>query len=202
MDGREALIELKQEIQKIVDQGQSLHPQGTVDYIDLLLEEVAGTDATEPDRKRAIAALHIAAFNSERAAVLQHQALIANSDLEVFRATIQAGAIARKDLLFINGGASVALLALLGHFVASGKVQATTAFSPVLLCFSIGVAACAFCSASTYASQWFYQNEVEGKRPTLAWAFHGIALIAWLGGAASFIYGAALAARIFTKPFI
>lgn len=201
MDGRQALEELRREIQNIVDQGQSLNPQGTIDYINLLLEEVAGEDATELERKRAIADLNIAAFNSERAAALQHQALTASSDLEQFRVIIQAGAIARKDLLIINGGASVALLALLGHFVASGKIQATTAFAPVLLCFSIGVAMCALCSASTYVSQAFYQHEIEGKRPVWAWTFHGLALAFWLGGAASFVYGAVGAANIFTTPF-
>lgn len=101
----------------------------------------------------------------------------------------------------INGGASVALLALLGHFVASGKIQATMAFAPVLLCFSIGVAMCALCSASTYVSQAFYQYEVQGKKPVLAWTFHTLALLAWLGAAASFVSGAVGAAGIFTKPF-
>lgn len=201
MDVSSALKELKEEIQKIVSQGQNLNPQGTIDYINLLLEEVAGEDASESERRRAIADLHLAAYTSERAAALQHQALIASSDLEAFRVTIQAGAIARKDLLIINGGASVALLALLGHFVASGKMQATMAFAPVLLSFSLGVAMCALCSASTYVSQAFYQHEIEGKKPMLAWIFHGLALAFWLSGAASFVYGAVGAATLFTKPF-
>lgn len=202
MDGASALRELKSEIQKIIDRDQTLNPQGTIDYIDLLLEEVAGGDATESERRRAIAELHLAAYTSQRAAELQHLALVASSDLEAFRVTIQAGAIARKDLLIINGGASVALLALLGHFVASGKMQATMTFAPVLLSFSLGVVMCALCSGFTYASQAFYQHAVEDKKPKLALIFHGLALASWIGGAGSFVYGAVGAASLFSKPFI
>lgn len=202
MESREALEELKNEVQKIIDQGQVLSPDGVIQYIDLLLaeREQEKDPATELERRKAIADLHVAAYNSERAAALQAQALNAASGLEAFRAVIQTGGIARKDLLLVNGGASVALLALLGHFVSTGKAQATTAFVPVLQWFALGVALCVLCSGLTYVSQAFYQYE-ESRTPRLtAWVFHALALAAWVGGGVGFVQGALNAARIFSRP--
>jgi len=202
MKGREALQELKQEVQKIIDQGQALSSEGLIQYVDLLLaeQEQDQDPATELERKKAISELHLAAYNSDRAAQLQAQALNAASDLEVFRTVIQAGGIARKDLLLVNGGSSVALLALLGHFVSTGKAQATTAFAPVLEWFAIGVALCLLCSALTYVSQAFYQHDEARAQRIAAWLFHALAVVAWVGGGAGFVLGALKAARIFAKP--
>ncbi|WCE03177.1 hypothetical protein [Pseudoxanthomonas sp. JBR18] len=202
MEGREALQELKEEVQKVIDQGQALSPEGLIQYVDLLLDslEPQRDPATELERKKAISELHLAAYNSDRAAALQAQALNAASDLEAFRTVIQAGGIARKDLLVVNGGASVALLALLGHFVSTGKAQATTAFAPVLQSFAAGVALCVLCSALTYVSQIFYQHDETRASRFAAWAFHFLAVVAWVGGGTGFVLGAFKAANIFSMP--
>ena len=65
--------------------------------------------------------------------------------LATYGATIQAGAAALKSAILVNGGASVALLAFLGHVPDPGKLI------PIgLLCFVAGTLLAAVAAGSTY----------------------------------------------------
>ncbi|WP_273453293.1 hypothetical protein [Nevskia ramosa] len=80
--------------------------------------------------------------------------------LEAFRAVINAGQNAIKSSFLLNGGASVALLAFIGH-LAQFKPEKVATFGSCMLPFAFGVLAIAMTSGFTYLSQWFY----AGARP-------------------------------------
>jgi hypothetical protein len=78
--------------------------------------------------------------------------------VEMFRSVIQAGQNALRSAFLMNGGASVALLAFVGHLssVAPKKVPM---LAPSLATFVGGVLVAALASGVTYLSQWFYAGK-------------------------------------------
>lgn len=80
-----------------------------------------------------------------------------DGQLELFRSAIASGQGAIKSSLLLNGGASVALLAFIGH-LAQFRPTAVPTFGACLLPFAFGVLAIAITSGTTYLSQWFYAS--------------------------------------------
>ncbi len=79
------------------------------------------------------------------------------SELEMFRSVITSGQSAIKSSFLLNGGASFALLAFIGH-LAQFKPDKVPEFAACLLAFAFGVLAIAVTSGLTYLSQWFYAS--------------------------------------------
>ncbi len=76
--------------------------------------------------------------------------------LEMFRSVIGAGQDARQSSLWINGGAAVALLALVGHVVATDEKGAASIVARLawpLALYVAGVLLAAMSSGATYAAQ-------------------------------------------------
>lgn len=199
MDSRDGLQVLRDTVAKAKDDGsQSMQLDILLQVLDELLALPDRHDPeTELARKNILGQLEIEIYKADHAAALSTQALNHESALEAFRSTIAAGTIARKDILWINGGASVAILALFGHFVSSSNVSAIPGFIPSITAFVTGVVAAVLTSGLTYLSQWGYQqDEIRWKKRTAVSAHIG-ALSAWIVSCSAFAAGAFLAARAF-----
>ena len=199
MNGLQALEELKTAIRAQVRTGTTtLSPNGVIEYLELLKDELREPDAmTELERKKALAAIGLESMKMHHNAGINTQTLQHTSDLEAFRATIQAGSTARKDLLLINAGACVALLALLGHFVSSNSITKIAAFVPALKTFATGAALCVLASGLTYLCQWLFEREHIRHLLKAAWVAQVAAIGTWLASAAFFVYGAYASADAF-----
>jgi hypothetical protein len=79
------------------------------------------------------------------------------ANLEMFRSVIQTGQGAIKSSFLLNGGASLAILAFIGHLakVDSAKVSE---FADCILPFSFGVLFIAIVSGGTYLTQCMYSS--------------------------------------------
>lgn len=91
---------------------------------------------------------------------LQHE-----SSIEMFRSVISAGLGAIRMTLLLNGGASIALLAFIGHLATCGVENCNSLhlkiseFSYSLLLFGCGAFAATALAGSTYLSQWCYSQK-------------------------------------------
>lgn len=85
--------------------------------------------------------------------------------LEQFNATIRSGQGALKSMFLVNGGAAVAVLALIGHLSTSpiGAARASS-FALPLSCFAAGLAFTTMASGFTYLSQRAYSQRRTGRR--------------------------------------
>lgn len=79
--------------------------------------------------------------------------------IEMFKSVITAGQNALRTSFLMNGGASVATLAFIGHIATSDAPSRVQLFVPSLTMFGFGVLIAALASGGTYLSQWFYASE-------------------------------------------
>lgn len=199
MSNVDGLNQLLETILKLRSEGfESLKIDSLVQYLQDQKDRAEKISPdTEIERASSLAQLHVEAYKAGEAAKLSAQSLNHASSLEMFRASIAAGAIARKDILLVNGGAAVAFLALFGHFVASKIPHAIEGFIPALLAFVVGVAAGTTTSAMTYVSQWGYEEDLPHWRHKVGVAAHIGAILTWLTASGAFVLGAIYAARAF-----
>lgn len=59
--------------------------------------------------------------------------------MKIFRSVIMTGQAAMKSIVLINGGASVSLLALIGHLASSSAKSIVPSLALSLVCFAAGV---------------------------------------------------------------
>lgn len=81
----------------------------------------------------------------------------------MFESVILSGANAVRALLLVNGGASVAMLAFLGHLFSSrnGVEVNVDSIRLCLLLFGIGTALATFCAGWTYFTQSIYAEHLR-----------------------------------------
>jgi len=134
-----------------------------------------------------------APFNSE-VLRLNHESEIArmkvihDGKLEEFRSVIETAKIALTTSILTNGGATVALLALIGTFVtksSSGTPPVPPALVFALVSFAFGVLAAAVATGSTYCSQYCYHMEFRRS----AIGFHVTTVTLVLASYAAFLTG-------------
>lgn len=77
---------------------------------------------------------------------------------EMFRSVITSGQNAIRSMVVINGGASVALLAFLGHLATINSSSIAT-FADCLVAFVAGTLLAGLVSGGTYLSQWLLASE-------------------------------------------
>ena len=82
--------------------------------------------------------------------------------LELIRAAISSGQNALRTSFLMNGGASVAILAFIGHLAAVDSTRIPD-FAQSLTWFVSGVFAIGAASGATYASQWLFSDWDNGK---------------------------------------
>ena len=126
--------------------------------------------------------------------IKQNEAAQASS-LEMFRSVILAGQSALKTGFWMNGGATVALLAFLGK-LSDQHQDKIAVFSSSLIIFVIGVLAISMASGSTYLSQWFYASSESWKQKTGFW-LNILAIALGLASYGFFIWGAIRAYKAF-----
>ena len=148
MSAQEFAEQFKEIIQDVKEKGTAaIYCDNLIAYLD----DVAKNPSENPseielEKYKADLQLHIEENKSSHA-----------SQLEMFRSVISSGQNAMRSSFLLNGGASVALLAFIGHLAAI-KPENVVTFSKVLLPFVLGVLAMTMTSGFTYLSQWLYGN--------------------------------------------
>ncbi len=97
----------------------------------------------------------------------------------------------------MNGGASVALLAFIGH-LAQIKPEGITSFANVLMPFVLGVLAMTVTSGFTYLSQWLYDSP-NTKAQKWGFRFNITCIVLGITSYVFFIWGMCLAYFAFTQ---
>ena len=116
--------------------------------------------------------------------------------LEEFRSVIDTAKVALSTSILVNGGATVALLALIGNLLAKaqpGSLPTPPSLVWALVSFAVGVLAGAIATGTTYSAQYCYH--MEHKR--LAVTFHASTVILVLGSYAAFVTGIVNSYRAF-----
>ncbi len=98
-------------------------------------------------------------YKAQNAANLAQYEAERSRSLESFRSVILTGQAALKSAILINGGASVALLAFLGHiWNTEPPAPVVAGLTQSLLFFLIGVLLSAMAAGTTYLTQAFYDG--------------------------------------------
>jgi hypothetical protein len=178
MSAQQFAAQLKETIQGIKENGTAaIYCDNLIAYLD----DVAKSPSQPPtevdlENYKADLQLHIEQNKNYHA-----------SKLEMFRSVITAGQNAIRSSLLMNGGASVALLAFIGH-LAQIKPDKVVVFSGALMPFVLGVLAMTITSGCTYLSQWLYDS---ANAPAQKWGFrlNLVCIVLGISSYAFFIWG-------------
>lgn len=158
MSAKQALTAVRDVVQEQKEKGErSIDCDSLIRYLTTIAEPLA--DVSE-------------AVNLERAkAELQREAEIGRFDsemrLEMFRSVITAGQGAIRSSMILNGGASVALIAFIGHLVQFSP-RNIQPFASSLVFFACGVFSIALVGGLTYLSQWLFASN---RKAAQDWGF-------------------------------
>ena len=158
MSTQEFATQLKETIKGIKDNGTAaIYCDNLIAYLeDVEKSPSQALTEAELEKYKADLQLHIEQNKNSHA-----------SQIEMFRSVITSGQNAIRSSFLMNGGASVALLAFIGH-LAEMKPEMVATFSNVLMPFVLGVLAMTMTSGFTYLSQWLYGSENIAARQ---WGF-------------------------------
>ncbi|EGG93317.1 hypothetical protein IMCC1989_1347 [gamma proteobacterium IMCC1989] len=148
MSAQEFAAQLKETIQGVKDNGTAaIYCDNLIAYLDDVSESPSHTPTeVELEKYKADLQLHIEQNKNYHA-----------SQLEMFRSVISSGQNAIRSSFLLNGGASVALLAFIGH-LATTKPESVLLFASALMPFVLGVLSMTITSGLTYLGQWLYDN--------------------------------------------
>lgn len=156
MNVNEFVATLKKDIEQIKEQGiENIRSEDLISYLSTFEGDLESQTEADLEFYRA---------NLQKW-VEDHKNIHAHS-VEMFRSVITAGQNALRASFLMNGGASVATLAFIGH-LATSSPEKVTLFSASLAIFVVGVLFSAVASGTTYLSQWFYGSG-EGKKLMVA----------------------------------
>ena len=191
MDAKEFAQELRDIVDDLKTKGvESIKSENLIKYLDEAVRDL-NTSAARPSEAT------IERYKAELQKWVEEHKNVHAQGVEMFRSVIQAGQNALRTGFLMNGGASVALLAFVGHLsgVAPEKVSA---LAPSLAIFVSGVLVAALASGATYLSQWFYAGEASWKRRT-GFALNIAAILLGLGAYGVFALGISRAYRVFSS---
>lgn len=117
--------------------------------------------------------------------------------VEMFRSVISAGQNALRTSFLMNGGASVATLAFIGH-LATTSPEKVTLFSTSLAFFVLGVLVSAITSGVTYLSQWLYASDSK-KAEKAGFVLNVAAIVLGIGSYVIFAFGINEAHSVFSN---
>jgi hypothetical protein len=181
------MLTAKQATQIIRDQVASAKENGVTSIAPESLEQLLDLlDSGQVDRDFGL----IIAAHRE-AATAKYRARV-ESGLELFRSVIQSGHAALKSLFLLNGGAAVAVLALVGHLstspIAAGQVNK---FACPLAWFTVGLVLAATASCFTYLVQTAFAARQKRRGRLLNYltmSLSGGSIIAFIvGGATAYL---------------
>ncbi|WP_047145281.1 hypothetical protein [Aquamicrobium sp. LC103] len=192
MGTKEFAGQMKAEIESLKSQGvAAVLVENLINYLSLVEQ------SPEPNPSPA----ELERYKAELAQHAENVKLIHASQMEMFRSVIMLGQNAIRSMTMINGGASVALLAFLGH-LASIRSEAIPTYANCLAPFVVGTLLAGLVSGGTYLSQWLYAGESKCKETAgfianLVVILLGIASFAAFGVGALWTYDAFVS----TPPF-
>ena len=112
--------------------------------------------------------------------------------VEEFRSVIETAKVALTTAILVNGGASVALLALLGNLLSKSQTtspQVPAALVNSLSAFALGVLLGAIATGTTYLTQYCYH--MEFRRSAAGFHISTVSLV--LATYAAFLVGVVFA---------
>lgn len=174
MSVKDFVGQMKQTIEEIKAQGTT-----TIQCDNLIayLSEIQKAPEAEPT------ALQIEKYKADLQNWIETIKRNHEGSLEMFRSVITAGQAAIRTTFLLNGGASVAMLAFIGHLAQFDRPR-VPAFAGCLATFANGVLAIAVASGLTYLSQWLYaENSPLAKKSGLV-----LNLLCMLLGMLSYVF--------------
>ena len=148
MSAQEFANQLKETIQDIKDNGTAaIYCDNLIAYLD----DVSRSSSSTPTE------IELEEFKADLQLTIENNKNYHASQLEMFRSVIASGQNAIRSSILMNGGASIALLAFIGH-LAQIKPEGVISFANALLPFVLGVLAMTMTSGFTYLSQWLYES--------------------------------------------
>jgi hypothetical protein len=117
-----------------------------------------------------------------------------DSSLEMFRSVINAGQSALKAAMIMNGGAAVALLALLGHAASDASTKSLVAkLAFPLFLFVLGVLFSGVATGVNYVSQGLYSR----RNTKTAHTTNGVGIFLVAAAYGVFAYASYVAYQVF-----
>jgi len=173
-----ALRILKQNLEAQKSQGSTAV---SVDYLLTAIGELEQVPEPEPTPAQ------LAHYTAKLQDILERAKHGMTWEIETFKAVIAAGQSAIRTSVTINGGASVAILAYLGHLAEHLPAQVPE-FAGCLLPFGAGTLLAGCVSALTYCAQYAYAGNHAWHR-TAGYAFNVSAILFGLASFLSFGLG-------------
>lgn len=188
MDAKEFAAQLRNIITDLKDQGTAaIYSDNLITYLNNVIESNL-PDPSPADLEQYKARL--------RLQTEEYRARV-ETDREVFKAVIQAGQNALRTGFLLNGGASVALLAVIGKFMTvEESVQFVPSLANSLILFVIGTFLIAFSSAVTYLSQWIYGGNADSNYK-VGFGLNIVAILIGLSSFGFFLWGMIRAYHVF-----
>jgi hypothetical protein len=165
---------------------KSIEPKALYALLDLLEDEVAESAVVSTE----LAQAKLESYKAELTKWVAETEHVNAWNLEGFRQVIALGQSALKSVMLINGGASVAILAFIGHLVSSEhSTLSILPFAEALRFFVIGVFMAAMANGATYLTQLAYDSDVEWQQFT-GKILHVITVLVAIGSFVAFFFGA------------
>ena len=155
MNSKSFALHLKEDVEKIKAEGTDFIPA------DELISHLENIVQSEQYSSQAFP-FELERYKAKYQKWLNGQKNFHEERLEFLRAAIQTGQAALKAAFFMTGGASIALLAFIGH-LAFQRPDKVPLLATTLTLFVVGVLGSAIASGIAYMSQWFYLGEMDGK---------------------------------------
>jgi hypothetical protein len=198
MNMRELIALIRQNIAALRTKGAT---SVTIASLESLLAAVENHVAQQPDTQ--INSITVEHARLQQAADLAGFAARSAVNLEVFKSVFPTTQVAVKSLIIINGGAAVALLALIGHLVSTpGSQQTIHRLAVPLLWFVGGVWAGASLGGFVALGQKLYGEALNPKRTYLKHFANVsviISILFGLGSLVAFAVGSYVAYFVFTN---
>jgi hypothetical protein len=182
MTKEQTIAVIRDQVSRLVnDSGASVI---SVESLERLLTYLSA-DKSDEDIAAAIEAGKETALAQQRADLAQFSAE-ADARLELFRSVISSGQAALKSFFLLNGGAAVAVLALVGHLSTTGATAAhVDAFALPLLCFAVGLLLSAIASGGTY----YVQKAYSDRRKQLGDRLNAVGFVVCIASLLAFVAG-------------
>lgn len=179
MNAKEFAAQLRGEIEIIKNQGvAAIYVDNLITY----LSNVEDVPSAEPSQAE------IERYKADLTAHIEATKHNYNGQLEMFKSVIMAGQNAIRTIVGINGGASVAMLAFLGHMAAI-RSPFIPVYAACLLPFAAGTLLGGLISGGTYLSQWLYAGGSK-KVETAGFVVNILVILFGIGSFACFGLGA------------
>jgi hypothetical protein len=189
MNVREFASHLRQLVVEVKEKGsEAVNSDSLITYLDNVIDaDPSEPSVTELEKYKTQLQLHTEEYRAR-----------VETDREAFKAVIQAGQNALRTAFLLNGGSSVALLAVIGKFVTvEHSLEYVPALANSLILFVIGTFLIAFSSAVTYMSQWFHAGDAA-KYCEVGLGLNIAAIMIGLSSFGFFLWGMLRAYQAFT----